>query len=209
MQQWQAGRCQGRFRYQFQALLTAKGRGLIQVKRYPILLSFFIFLVSCSHRQSSVAPPAIPLGMGEVSYKFLPEDKTGGQKDPQGWEYQAPRLMGGPPLPIYPERPLAARFGQAVVIVRITIAPEGTVTDVSAKPGSTPGRFAEDFFQAVDSAVRKWKFTPPQWWLLEEGKDINNDGKPDYQKVVRIDHVSVSGDVEFQFDLKNPQATIK
>jgi TonB family protein len=179
------------------------------MKRYPILFFCIVFLVSCTHRRSIVAPPANPPGTGAVSYKFLPEDKAGGQKDPEGWEYQAPRLLGDAPLPIYPERPLAARFGKAMVIVRIIIAPEGNVADVSPRPGSTTGRFAEDFFQAVDSAVRKWKFTPPQWWLLEEGKDLDGDGKPDYQRVVRMDPVSVSGDIEFHFEMTKPQASLK
>jgi TonB family protein len=179
------------------------------VKRYPILFFCIVLLVSCTHRRSSIEPPAIQPGTGAVSYKFLPEDKTAGQKNPEGWEYQAPRLLGDAPLPIYPEHPLAARFGQALVIVRTTIAPEGTVTDVSPRPGSTPGRFAEDFFQAVDSAVRKWRFTPPQWWLLEEGNDLNGDGKPDYQRVVRMDPVSVSGDIEFHFDVTKPEASPK
>jgi TonB family protein len=179
------------------------------MKRHTILFFCVVLLGSCTHNRSIVAPPANLPGTGAVSYKFLPEDKTGGQKDPGGWEYQAPCLLGDAPLPIYPERPLAARFGKALVIVRITIAPEGTVADVSARPGSTPGRFTEDFFQAVDSAVRKWKFPPPQWWLLEEGKDLNGDGKPDYQRVVRINPVSVSGDVEFHFDMTKPQANPK
>jgi hypothetical protein len=64
------------------------------------------------------------------------------------------------------------------------------------------GPFAVDFFHAVETAVRKWRFTRSEWWLLEE---VSGDGKTDYQKVIDRKPASASGDLEFLFELVGGQ----
>jgi hypothetical protein len=143
-----------------------------------------------------------------VSFTFLPENDSEEKQDPHGWEYHPPRLRGKALLPEYPVRPLAARFGSAVVVVQIAVGQNGEISAVSPRPGSTPGPFAGDFLQAVETAVQKWSFTRPEWWFLGEGKDINGDGKPDYQNVISISPTTATGDVEFRFEIVGDKGSV-
>jgi hypothetical protein len=179
------------------------------VNRSLALLAPLLLLVSCAKYRASVAIKAPEVAHGEVSFKFLADEDSGIKQDPHGWEYHPPRLRGEAVMPSYPEQPLTARFGSALVIVRIAINSAGEVTDVSPDPDSTEGPFAADFFHAIDTAVRKWKFTRPEWWLLEEGSDINGDGKPDYQKVIEVRPAVASGNMEFLFELIDDQGKVQ
>ncbi|MBP1625270.1 MAG: Gram-negative bacterial TonB protein C-terminal [Acidobacteria bacterium] len=175
---------------------------------YMAAILVFLLITSCARHQVQVqAEPPIP-PEGTVSFKFVSGEKSGDKKDPQGWEFQPAQLRGDAPLPVYPPRALAARIGSVVTVARIIINAEGNVTDVTLRPGSTANRFAEDFFRASETAVRQWKFTPPAWWLLEDGKDLNGDGKPDYQNVVSKNPVTVYGDVQFYFEISSGQGTV-
>jgi hypothetical protein len=147
----------------------------------------------------AIKPPE--LASGEVSFRFLGDSDSEQIPNSSGWEYHPPHLVGKAVMPSYPALPLVRRFGSAQVIVEISVNSDGEVTNVTARPGSTAGPFAADFFQAVETAVRKWRFTRPEWWHLEEGKDINGDGRPDYQKVIEIKPASAAGDIEFIFKL--------
>jgi hypothetical protein len=40
---------------------------------------------------------------------------------------------------------------------------------------------------------------PAQWQWLQEGKDLNGDGAPDFSRVVRAESVVVYLDVRFDF----------
>ena len=62
--------------------------------------------------------------------------------------------------PIYPAKALAAKAGQATVSVRIKVDVRGRVSDVvpSLVGFTTPGRYAEDFREAVGEALRQWRF---------------------------------------------------
>jgi len=177
------------------------------MNRFLILLTLLLIPIACAKHQVAVA--VLPeSSTGEVSFKFLADNKSVEKQDSQGWEYHPPYLVGEAKMPSYPERPLAKRFGSAVVIVKIVIDSAGEVTDVRPEPGSTTGPFAVDFFHAIETTVRKWRFTRPEWWHLEEGKDINGDGKPDYQRVIDIKPASASGDVEFLFELVAGQGNV-
>jgi len=178
------------------------------VNRFLILLASLLMPIACAKHRVSVGVEAPEASSGRGSFKFLADKDSVGTQDAQGWEYHPPQLMRGAGMPAYPGRPLAERFGSAVVIARIVINSAGEVTDVTPEPGSTTGPYAADFFHAVETAVRKWRFTHPEWWLVEDGKDINGDGKPDYQKVIEIRQASASGDAEFLFELVGGQGKV-
>ena len=46
-----------------------------------------------------------------------------------------------------------------------------------------------------------WKFVPAQWQWLEDGKDLNGDGAPDFRRVVKAEAVAVYLDVRFDFKI--------
>lgn len=177
--------------------------------RFKVIVSGFCTILSiaslvcasCVRHQSVGVLPPLNLPKNEVSFKFLPEPDSGEGIDAQGWEYHPPHLIGDAVHPVYPERALAAGVGSIILVVRIRVSPDGTITDLMLSPGSKPGPFSEDFLQAVETAVKKWKFTRPERWQLEEGRDVNGDGKIDYQKVLSIVPVSATGDVEFSFNI--------
>ena len=182
----------------------------MKFNRFAVAFIASFFAISCArHRVPVLVESPIPRPEGAVSFKFLVESSPKEKEDAQGWEFQSARLIGDAVLPVYPERALAARLGPVVVIVRIVVSPEGNVTDISSKGGSTINRFSDDLFRAVDTAVRNRKFTPPAWWLLADGSDLNADGKPDFRKVVRINPVTVSGDLEFLFEMKGGHGAVR
>ncbi len=182
----------------------------MKFNQFAVALIALFFTISCArHGVPVLVESPIPRPEGAVSFKVLAESSPKEKEDTQGWEFQSARLVGDAVLPGYPERALAARLGPVVVIVRIVVSPEGNVTAVSSKGGSTVNPFFDDFFRAVDSAVRNWKFTPPAWWLLEDGSDLNADGKPDFRKVVRINPVTAYGDLEFLFEMKGEKGAVR
>jgi TonB family protein len=174
-----------------------------------LLFASFLISIACAKHPIQVAVKPPEASSGVVSFKFLAQKDSGERQNPKGWEYHPPYLIGEAVLPSYPERPLANRFGSAVVIVRIAINSAGEVTDVSLKSNSSPGPFAADFFHSVETTVRKWRFTRPEWWLLEQVKNVNGEGTPDYQKVIDIKPASASGDAEFLFELVGGQGKVR
>jgi TonB family protein len=174
------------------------------VKLLSILLAALLIVACTKHRITVAAKPPVT-SSSHVSFKFLSDKDSDGKQDPNGWEYHPPHLTGEAEMPSYPERPLAKQFGTAVVVVRIAINSAGEVTNVSPEPGSTTGPFAVDFFRAVETAIRKWRFTPPEWWLLEE---VSGNGKTDYQRVIDRKPATASGDAEFLFELVGGQGKV-
>ncbi len=114
-----------------------------------------------------------------------------------------PRPIGALETPSYPETALKARYGQATVAVRVFLDEAGFITEIKSAPccPSTGGRFAAEFRSAVDEAIRHWKFQPAEYRRYAEGKDLNGDGKPDYQVVVATKPVPVYFDVRFDFSI--------
>lgn len=178
------------------------------VNRILVLLASLLIPIACARHQVVVAVKPPETLSGEVSFKFLDDKHSAEKQDAQGWEYHPPQLIGEATMPSYAEQLSAKRLGPAVVIVRIVINSAGEVTDVTPEPRSTAEPFAADFFHAVETAVRKWRFTRPEWWLLEDGKDINGDGKPDYKKVIDRKPASASGNVAFFFELVGGQGKV-
>jgi hypothetical protein len=84
-------------------------------------------------------------------------------------EYREARPVYPLANPLYPPRALKARAGRATVGVRITVDVTRRVTDVapSMLVFSTPGPFAGEFREAVEAAVRQWRFRPAEIEKLE------------------------------------------
>ena len=89
------------------------------------------------------------------------------------------------------------------MVVRIVIDTEGRVSSVadSQLAPSTAGVFAADFREAVETAVRRWRFLPGHIDQLENGDDVDDDGKADYVRIVQRDLVPVFYDVRFDFEI--------
>ncbi len=137
---------------------------------------------------------------GESTVKFLTESTA--RPDPPGTRsLEPPTIIGELAMPLYPTTALAHGAGRVVVVVRIVIGVDGRVTDIQDSPRSRSGVgvYAEEFSRAIRDAVIQWKFVPAELQFLEDGKDLNGDGKPDYKIVVSRQTVPVYSDVQFEF----------
>jgi len=88
----------------------------------------------------------------------------------------APSLIGEMTKPIYPPDALAARAGECVIYVTITIDAKGRVSDVTPSWDrlNLPGRFTEAFLEAIRVAVASWNFEPTRLVYWERsGTDEN------------------------------------
>ncbi len=114
----------------------------------------------CCHRRPPAAVPIDP-AEGRAGFEFLLDPVAGSFHFSEGEALVRPQALGNLEPPIYPARPLDARFGAATVVVRIVIDEAERVEQVLDSPlmASSAVPFAEDFRRAVDDAVRGWRFS--------------------------------------------------
>lgn len=100
-------------------------------------------------------------------------------------------------MPVYPAKALKAKAGRNTVGVRIVVDPQGRVSEIrmSMLVFSTPGPFAEDFRDAVELAVRQWRFNPAR----SESYEIIHEGEVTYSRVTGGENVETEFDLAFTF----------
>lgn len=101
-------------------------------------------------------------------------------------------------LPVYPPAALATKAGAAMIGVRVTIDTNGAVADVRPSMlvvNVAPPAFAEEFREAVEVAVRQWRFAPARVHYLERV----TEGEFTYERVVRTESVEAEFDLAFTF----------
>jgi hypothetical protein len=181
---------------------------VIGVKLLGVRTRFLLCVLSCAVssgcRHRAVTPPVTAKKpaeavqeYGKASFRFITEKRD----VVEGQEFEPARPNGPLTLPQYPPAALAARAGDATVVLRFVIDDNGTITQIGLSPrgGTTPGRFADEFRAAAETAVRSWKYLPARIDWVVPGTDINGDGKPDFRRVVRSETVPVYLDVRFEF----------
>lgn len=157
--------------------------------------------------QTPVSDPA----RGQSSFEFLVDPPARDAERSRYEQFMPPRPIGELASPKYPERALAAGYGPVSLAVRVNIGIDGQITgigDIPGKPQPT-GPYASDFRQAVESAVRAWKFNPAELNRFEDGNDIDGDGKPDYQRLVSNEKMPVYFDVRFDFEILQGKGHVK
>lgn len=106
-----------------------------------------------------------------------------------------PSAIGELAKPIYPREALAAHAGRCVVYVTITIDARGEVTEVlrSWQRLTLPNRYSEQFFEAVEDAVRSWRFEPARnvYWQKFGDSDL---------RYLSTETVPVQTDIKFTFE---------
>jgi hypothetical protein len=162
-----------------------------------------VFACASAPHSTTQRPPATPVAFakGQVSVKILAEPSDGAPPPDRHQEVQGVVPLHELDLPDYPPAPLAAHSPPATVAVRILIDTDGRVVQVtdSPKEESSTGPFAADFRDAVERAVRRWRFVPAWIEWLRDGKDLDGDGKPDYQIVETYAKTSMTLDYRFEF----------
>jgi outer membrane biosynthesis protein TonB len=101
-------------------------------------------------------------------------------------------------LPAYPARALSVKVGAARVGVHVVVGTEGRVADIRPSMlavSITPPGFSADFEQAVEVAVRQWRFHPARAEYIET---VTNKGFS-YQRVTRTEMLEAEFDLVFTF----------
>jgi hypothetical protein len=101
-------------------------------------------------------------------------------------------------MPVYPAAALKAKAGRAQVGVRVNVEASGRVGDIAASmlAASTPGPFAPAFRDAVEAAVRQWRFRPAQ---IIEQEEAPLPGGGSYKRVTHRESTEAQFDLVFTF----------
>ncbi len=137
--------------------------------RVAVGLVLSTLATACEHTNTPI-PPAIASATaspataspreGEVAVEFLADPIPPDEKLDEAHEF-VPASLLLMPTPVYPQAALARGELSALVGVRLSINAAGVVEDVMDSPRLVPysGPFALVFRQAVEDAVRRWRFT--------------------------------------------------
>jgi hypothetical protein len=124
-------------------------------------------VTACQHAagpaQPETAPPAPSSGSpreGSVAVEFLADPVSHDERLDETHEF-VPASLLLMPTPDYPPAALAGGGPSALVGARLSINAAGVVEDVIDSPrmAAYSGPYAAEFRQAVDVAVRRWRFT--------------------------------------------------
>ncbi len=101
-------------------------------------------------------------------------------------------------MPVYPPAALAAKAGAATIGVRVTIDTHGAVADIRPSllvVNVAPSVFAAAFREAVEVAVRQWRFAPARVHYLERV----TESEFTYERVTRTEMIEAEFDLAFTF----------
>jgi hypothetical protein len=171
---------------------------LTKMKTLFLLLFMLMLGAACRH-----APPGETGGSSFVMVEPHPASPPAGssaepverasQVDFREAQARHPLVM-----PVYPPRALKAKAGAAQVGVRVTVDVNGAVKDVRPSMlaiSITPPKFADEFREAVEVAVRQWKFHPARLRTFE----VVSEGGVTYNRVTSNEAVEAEFDLAFNF----------
>jgi hypothetical protein len=172
-----------------------------------------LLLAGCRH--------ALPADIGASSFTVVDAQRTasasnqvivGEVGEPSPAKYtedfrQAVPLKTTVVLPVYPAKALRAKAGRVTVGVQVTVDTAGRVTDIgpSLLTYNTPGPYAEDFLEAVNVAVRQWRFQPAEVLQMETVKS----GDFAYQRIARTTKTETKLDLAFTFTATGQVETVR
>jgi hypothetical protein len=144
-----------------------------------------------------------PMARGSSSIEMLAPVETPQAKSSRSGEASqdivindiSPSSKGELTKPVYPPQALAAHAGDCVVNVTITIDTDGLVSDVapSWERLNIPNRFSDQFLEAIEAAVKTWRFEPARYVYWKK----NGDADLTY---IRAEIVQAKADIKFTFE---------
>lgn len=139
-------------------------RRLAPYSLWPIAL---IYLAGCKHQS------------GEASFKFIDSIHSQPATDAREMKlkigttvFVEAKPIEPLAIPIYPPIAVAADLGSVTIAVKISVNKDGRVEAVSPSMAgiSLPTRFSHEFHEAVETAVKQWRFEPAKLARLEPAK---------------------------------------
>jgi hypothetical protein len=190
-------------------------RGFVQKHLATYLVSIAIvsalIFTGCKTKAPKVIVKNTPeTSRGEASFQAI-VDSASTRELPKNQSYQRARAKDRLTIPIYPHTALKGKFGSTTVAVRIIVDTDGKVSEIADSPlrVSTPGPYAADFRSATEEAIRSWTFEPAEIHTLEDGKDLDGDGKPDYRVVTSREKIKTYFDLVFDFKIIKENGQVK
>ncbi len=165
-------------------------------------MALLILCGGCRH-----VAPAAPTGNSEFVFIATPEAEPSKMKIAAGEGPRVPvdvmvraEAIGPLQKPTYPRVALGQVTGPMMVGVRLTVGADGRVNQVgsSGRALTTPGRYAADFYSAVEDAVKDWRFTPAERRHLVPV--AARERQDDYWVVKRAEKTDDVVDVSFTFN---------
>ena len=170
-----------------------------------VVLSLALLVCSCHHLTE---PQPVSAGTSSFTFVELPPVKTpvtptdepaiDGAIDVDPDYFVAAKPLGSLVTPLYPPHALSGNAGLVTVGVRVLIDADGHVIEVSPSmlAFSTPSRYAEEFQDAVRTAVMKWRFQPAQHYTLRT--DLTNESGGT-EKILHRENTETFFDLAFTF----------
>lgn len=180
----------------------------LDIQKRSAVFLFFLGVAACSRPHGVVL---VPSREGQSSFVFLQNEPSPDAQTRPDEEIVPPRALGQLALPSYPPAALAARLGHAVLVLRAVIGTDGRIASLEKSPRgtSTCGAFEKEFLSSIEEAAKQWIFQPAEWRRLEDGTDLNADGKIDFRRVVERRAIVVFYDVRFEFDVRNGRGQVR
>jgi hypothetical protein len=179
---------------------------------FVMIIALLVGFTGCKNPSPKVTitSPPEPL-RGETSFEILKDPNAPKRELEENQSYQQPKAIGKLSMPIYPKAPLDNKVGEVSVAARIVIDVNGKVRKIADSPliSSTPSVYLKDFQKAVEEAMQSWEFEPAEIQQLEDGKDLNGDGKPDYKRVISSQKVPVYLDLRFDFTIVEGRGRVR
>lgn len=174
----------------------AKGEMNLRIRRSLSVLG----LIACVGCRSSAPAPVTGAGSFAFVSPPLAPSKTDVKNTTMG---PGEVVMAAEPIlplatPIYPREAFALRPGQVTVGVRLTVDPNGRVVDVGTSLAvfSSPNSYRGGFREAVEAAVKQWRFESAVLQHSGVGKDATGRDVIVFQGAEKIEWVF---DVAFTF----------
>lgn len=173
-------------------------RGLAAAAAMILALAASSTVSGCGTRSSKETPPESLRERSVAQRVVLPENSSTYQRKPDE-NYVMPVPLPDNPLPAYPgARTRIPQDTTVLIAVTLVIDEEGRVVDVRPRePYEADARAA--YFQEVDRACRKWRFTPLQVKTTSVVPDGQVFDLPKVKVVTDVRSLPFSLDYEFHF----------
>ena len=176
-----------------------------QITIFSVVLSLALLVCSCHH-----LPEPQPVSAGTSSFTFVELPPVKAPLTPSdepafdsAFDVDPDYFVAAKPLeplvtPLYPPNALAGKAGLVTVGVRVMIDADGHVLELgpSLLVFSTPSRYAEEFQNAVRTAVMKWHFQPAQHYTMRTDR-TNESGST--EKTLHRENTETYIDLAFTF----------